>query len=172
LLAEQAAPSYALSPRAGRVDVALLGADAALAGQGELARLTFRVRSPGDPHFVLRGVDARDGTNQKLALGVVAGGVTESLPARTELGAIYPNPFRGALSLELRLSTPARVRLAVYDVAGRLVRTLLDGDQPAGRRIVAWDGAARTRAQAASGYYIIRFQAGNVVQTRPVWLLR
>jgi hypothetical protein len=172
LLAQQAAPAFTLSPQAGRVDIALLGAATGLAGEGELARVRFRVRAAGDPRLTIARVDARDAANGKIAFGTGVGPVAELPPARTELGAVYPNPFRHDLSVELRLNQAARVKLAVYDVAGRLVRTLADDVEPAGRRTVVWDGQGRSGVRMSSGYYVLRFQAGRVVQTHSVWLIR
>ncbi|MDD3642747.1 MAG: FlgD immunoglobulin-like domain containing protein, partial [Candidatus Krumholzibacteria bacterium] len=66
----------------------------------------------------------------------------------------------------------SHVRLDVYDVAGRLIATLLDEAMSAGRHAVAWngqDGAGRT---AASGVYFYRLRAEKFEQTRKMILLR
>jgi flagellar hook assembly protein FlgD len=64
------------------------------------------------------------------------------------------------------------VELRIYDLAGRLVRTLVDGPRAAGVNQVTWDGTdARGRA-VASGTYYARLIAGEQVQVRPLVLVR
>jgi hypothetical protein len=174
LLELQAAPSIVLSPQPGRVDVALLGADARLVGEGELARVRFRVRAAGDPAIALRSAEGRDGSNRTVDLAGLAAPPDRSgaPPERTELVSAYPNPFARRVSFDLALRAAGPVRLGVYDVLGRRVRMLADGVEPAGRRTVVWDGRNDAGRAVASGAYWVRFEAGSVRQTRSVLLVR
>ena len=72
--------------------------------------------------------------------------------------------------LSLHASGPASVR--VFDVAGRTVRTLLGGVQPAGERMLAWDGRDDSGAQLSAGGYMLRLDAGGHSETRAVRLVR
>jgi flagellar hook assembly protein FlgD len=72
----------------------------------------------------------------------------------------------------MSLREAGAVKLGIYDVAGRRVRKLIDGTQPAGRKTVTWDGRGDSGSMLAPGYYLVRFQAPGVVQTRSVWLVR
>jgi hypothetical protein len=69
-----------------------------------------------------------------------------------------PNPFRGSVDLALRTATRSRARLAIYDLLGRRVRVLLDGDLPAGERHVRWDGAGASGERLPAGVYLARLE--------------
>jgi uncharacterized protein YkwD len=83
-----------------------------------------------------------------------------------------PNPFRSWTSLQFELNRPGRVRVTVHNVAGRLVRTLHDGETPAGLHRVDWDGRDRDGRAAVSGIYFCRLQAGGASRVRQVLLFR
>jgi len=71
-----------------------------------------------------------------------------------------PNPFRSETGIAYRLPASGPVDLAVYDVAGRLVRTLLDDEVlPAGSHEIAWDGRDDRGLEAATGIYFARVLA-------------
>jgi hypothetical protein len=78
---------------------------------------------------------------------------------RLTLSAPYPNPAHGALSLAYTLAGPERVTVAVYDIAGRVVRTLMQGDVAAGPHTARWDGRAADGTAAAAGVYVVRLSA-------------
>uniref|UniRef100_A0A832I353 DUF4082 domain-containing protein n=1 Tax=Eiseniibacteriota bacterium TaxID=2212470 RepID=A0A832I353_UNCEI len=167
-----AAGGVALSPRPGTVDAAVLGATGpGLAGDGELAVVTFRARADGEPAVRLAEAKARDAANQPVALGAPAR-PRPAPPATTALGAVFPNPFRGTLNVSFSLAREARVRVTVFDLAGRVVRRVEDGPRPAGFHVVTWDGRAETGRAAPSGVYVVRFESGEIVQTRRVQLIR
>jgi hypothetical protein len=88
------------------------------------------------------------------------------------LAAGQPNPFRYTTALTYAHPAKERVRLAVYDLTGRHVRTLVDGVQAPSRETVAWDGTDERGASLASGIYIIRYQAGERVLTKRATLIR
>ena len=54
-----------------------------------------------------------------------------------------------------------RVRIAVYDVAGRLVRTLVDDTRPAGAHSTTWNGLDTRDARVAAGVYFVRLEMGG-----------
>ncbi len=73
-----------------------------------------------------------------------------------------PHPFRGAGTLVYRLSERGAVDLAVYDVGGRRVRTLLGGEMaPAGVHRIPWDGRDDSGQAVASGLYFLRIESGG-----------
>jgi hypothetical protein len=83
------------------------------------------------------------------------------LPAATRLLPVRPNPFAGAARLGFDLATPADVRLAVYDVTGARVRTLVAHRMEPGRHEAAWDGRDEAGRAVAAGVYLVRFEAGR-----------
>jgi hypothetical protein len=170
LLEQQGRTASVLSSGPGDVDAALLGAGPGIAGSGEVARVTFRVKAAGDPGLSLAGITARDASNHPVPVtGAINGG---GLPAHTALGFAYPNPFRQAVGVQLSLKSTGAASVAVFDVAGRRVRTLVQGVQPAGSRIVAWDGRDDAGLQLAPGAYIVRLETAGVRESRTVRLVR
>jgi len=83
-----------------------------------------------------------------------------------------PNPFNPSTTIqyELKVVGPAAVR--VYDVSGRLVRTLVDGVQSAGAHETRWDGRDERGQIVSSGVYFYRLEAGTFTQTRKMVLLK
>ncbi|MBZ0269035.1 FG-GAP-like repeat-containing protein, partial [bacterium] len=88
------------------------------------------------------------------------------------LGTGMPNPFRGVTSIPFSLPRDGTVRLQVYDAAGRLVRTLRNGDLPAGRHVVTWDGRDGGGRATASGVYFYRLSGNAGSLTRKAVRLR
>jgi hypothetical protein len=93
-------------------------------------------------------------------------------PARHSLGRARPNPFRESTSIDFELGRPARATLAVYDVGGRLVRVLADGDRAAGRHAALWDGRDRAGRAVGSGVYFYRLDSDGASSTKPVTVAR
>lgn len=91
-------------------------------------------------------------------------------PRVTSLAAAVPNPFLGATELRFSLAAAGRAKLAIYDVSGRVVRLLQDGELPVGDHAVRWDGSTAT-GRAGAGIYFVRFEAGSVHETRRIVFL-
>ncbi len=88
------------------------------------------------------------------------------------LGPARPNPFSRATEVAFRLARPGRATLRVYDVAGKVVATLVDGVLDAGPHTAAWDGRDRDGAPVAAGLYFTRLSTDAGGGTRPLLLLR
>jgi len=84
----------------------------------------------------------------------------------------YPNPFNPVTKVQFRLSQDAQMSLRVYDVHGRLVRTLINSYLAAGLRTVAWDGKDDGGRAVASGTYFLRLQGGGTYLSRTVDLVK
>ena len=83
------------------------------------------------------------------------------------LGANYPNPFNPATRITYNLPHKSRVKLEVFDILGRRVRTLVNEIQTAGRHTVRFSGR-----ELASGIYLYRLSAGEHNRTRRMLLLK
>jgi hypothetical protein len=83
-----------------------------------------------------------------------------------------PNPFNPRTTIRFDLPAAGSVRLAVYDVAGRLVRVLVNGDLPPGTREAVWDGSDSSGRAMASGSYLARLEAGGKVEVVRMGLVR
>lgn len=79
---------------------------------------------------------------------------------------VYPNPFGASTTVRFTTDRAARVSVGVYDVRGRLVRALLDGDRSAGDHVTEWDGLAGGGSPAPSGVYFVRVRhaTGTLVE--------
>ena len=93
-------------------------------------------------------------------------------PLGFALDAGYPNPFMSQTTIRYILPGPASVRLAVYDVRGTLVRTLVAGPVPAGTHTAVWEGADHNDRPVASGVYFYRLTADDVTVARSVVRIR
>lgn len=83
-------------------------------------------------------------------------------PSRHQLGVSnYPNPFNPLTTVNFVLDRDGPTTVRVYDLKGRLVRELVDGEFAAGPHSVPWDGMTGTGGRAGSGVYLVRVVAGN-----------
>ena len=95
-----------------------------------------------------------------------------SSPRANRLEANVPNPFNPSTTIGYQIAQSGRATLRVYDVSGRLVRTLADRAHDAGIYQVRWNGADDTGRPVASGVYFYRLQSGNFSETRRMVLLK
>ena len=93
-------------------------------------------------------------------------------PAAVVLHQNYPNPFNPSTTIRFELPGRQRVRLSVYTVDGRLVKTLIDRTMAPGRYSETWMGRDDGDRSVASGVYLCRLEAGHRIETRKIVLLR
>ncbi|MBK7703333.1 MAG: hypothetical protein IPI34_10780 [bacterium] len=88
----------------------------------------------------------------------IEGSSTPAPPTPTvdRLGPVHPNPFNPGTTVAFNLRAAAEIRLTVFDVRGREMATLAQGDRPAGRHAAAWDGRGPDGRAAPSGTYFAR----------------
>lgn len=99
--------------------------------------------------------------------------VPGAVPTAFALHGPTPNPFNPRTELRFDLPVASRVALAVYDVSGRLVRTLVADEQlEAGAVTRAWDGRDDHGRMLPAGAYLVRLRAGGFTQTRTAMLLK
>ncbi|MCK4573237.1 MAG: T9SS type A sorting domain-containing protein, partial [candidate division Zixibacteria bacterium] len=84
----------------------------------------------------------------------------------------YPNPFNPDTRIDFDLPQSSRVALAVFNVLGRKVKTLINEQMPAGTHTVVWDGREDNGNPVASGVYLYRLETGSSVFTRKMMLLK
>jgi hypothetical protein len=90
------------------------------------------------------------------------------LPSDLALGSPLPNPARGRTTLQYSLPGAAPVRIAIFNLAGKRVRTLVSGPQAAGQHTVAWDGLDDLGVRAPGGMYYVRLDAAGRSLSRSV----
>ncbi len=95
------------------------------------------------------------------------------IPSRFGLAKAYPNPFSDATTIRFGLTEQSTINLEVYDILGRRVRTLLDGEKKdVGYHIAVWDSRDNSATSVASGVYLVRLQTGSRVDTGSISLVR
>ncbi len=104
-------------------------------------------------------------------------GDANSVPERFTLSQNYPNPFNPTTTIHFGLPKDARVILVVYDITGRVVRTLASGQHTAGNHQVAWDATDSSGHKVGSGMYFfsVRFRTadgGRFLMSRKMLLLK
>jgi hypothetical protein len=135
-----------------------------------------RVLAPPLDTIWIRGRDAAGVWGEASPLPITLRGdftaIAGGAPPSFRLHPNVPNPFNPATTLRFDLPAPSLARLAVFDLAGRLVRTLVDRDLPAGPHEATWDGRDEKGRPAGSGVYFVRLESGADRATRKVLLLR
>jgi len=127
----------------------------------------------GGYHYKVAAVDEHENESPYATLGPDGvSGIGAKVPATSYLEQNYPNPFNPSTSIAFGLVESAEVSLRVYDAAGRLVRTLVDGVVEAKRHEVAWDGRDADGNVVATGVYFIRLTTGTQTFTRKAVLLK
>jgi hypothetical protein len=101
-------------------------------------------------------------SGQRCINGDGPGGKLLVLPREFALHSAHPNPFNPRTTLRYDLPENSRVRLTLYDLMGREVRTLVQGKETAGFKQAVWDGTDDAGRSAAAGVYLYTFQAEGI----------
>jgi parallel beta-helix repeat protein len=146
-----------------------LGHEYTIGGSGEVASLKFKVLRGGAVSLTSRALDLRDVSNQRIASTFNKGAVgpTAGVPDKFALLQNYPNPFNPETYISFALPVASQVELKVYNVAGQLVKSLVDGEEmSAGLHMVRWDGTNNNGEKVASGIYFYKINAGDFQATK------
>ncbi|WP_243664484.1 FlgD immunoglobulin-like domain containing protein [Rhodothermus marinus] len=129
--------------------------------------------SPDGRYIVGQGYNAATGRNEAYLLDTgISTAVEEAAPVAVRLVSLWPNPFREAAHMRFQVAVPGRVRLVVYDLLGRSVRTLLEGPLAPGMHEVVWDGRSDAGVRLPAGLYLLRLEADGQTQTRTITIVR
>lgn len=126
---------------------------------------------PGPASYKVTALDFAGNESGPAMVSSVSAVDGTTLPQRFAIAANVPNPFNPATQVHYEVPAGGGdLSLRIYDLRGRLVCTLADGPQPAGRHTVTWDGRDGAGRALPSGVYFCRLQAGAVVETRAMAL--
>lgn len=89
------------------------------------------------------------------------------VPGEISLSQNYPNPFNARTTIEFSLAAPGKIRLAIYDILGKEIFTIVDGFMDAGNHSINLDAD-----DLSSGIYFYRLDAGGAVETKRMVLLK
>ena len=100
-------------------------------------------------------------------IAVAKASVLATVPVNCYLGKNYPNPFNSSTWIVFGLPEASNVSVKVFDLAGREIATLVDGNLSAGNHTALWNADA-----APAGLYLVKMQSGTFSDTRKVTLLK
>jgi hypothetical protein len=131
-------------------------------------------RWDGGFYYKVAAIDVHGNVSVFATMGpdLVTGVVQTGVPAVSYLGQNRPNPFGAQTRIEYGLVEDGDVSITIYDVKGRLVRSLVNGTRAAKHHSVVWDGRDNTGRVVAGGIYFCRMEAGPFVQTKKLTVLR
>lgn len=114
-----------------------------------------------------------DGEGNDLTAGVSTSAYDDAIPLEIfQLFPTYPNPFATSTRIAYSISGEELVKLQIYDIYGRAVRTLVEGRRAAGRHELTWDGRSESGVPLASGVYVYRLSTGAKSVARMVTVVR
>lgn len=141
----------------------------------------YTARGQTDSMFVIK----LDGSSINYGLSdirsITFSGTITSVDDQAKIGNIlssfalyqnYPNPFNPSTSIKYDLPLAGNVRVVVYDIQGRHVRSLASGPQQAGTHTVVWNGRSDDGVTAPSGSYFCRVEFNNTVFVKKLLLLK
>jgi flagellar hook assembly protein FlgD len=102
----------------------------------------------------------------------VNGQEVKTVPVVFNLVQNYPNPFNPVTTVEFSLPNDDQVNLAIYDLLGKRIRTLIDGKYSAGEHKVVWDATDESGKSVSSGTYFYVLTTKNARMTRKMTLLK
>jgi hypothetical protein len=153
-----------------------MGPISTILGNPTLATVTFELLTIDRPQSKIQIINARfadcqarrvDGADGALSVG--DGGF---LPTTYALHQNYPNPFNPSTHIRFDVPEAVDVRIDVFNVLGRQVRTLASGLMSAGSYDILWDGTDTQGQAVTTGVYIYRMRAGDFVSSRKMMLTR
>ena len=164
--------------RCGIIGIATMGNGTKTDGGGLIQSNPLFVNYTGGDYNLTASspcIGAAEGGNDMGALpfGGLAGGGSDELklsvllPARIELSPVHPNPFNARLTIPYQLPEATPVTIAAYDIQGRLVATLLKGQQPAGFGTISWQAG-----NLPGGVYLIRMETPGATIVQRALLLK
>jgi len=118
--------------------------------------------------------DANNGTAVGVGtiLRTINGGVkviniSTEIPSKYLLKQNYPNPFNPSTKIRFDIPKSSYIKLMVYDILGREIKTLVNENLNAGRYVIKWDGS-----NYSSGVYFYRFVTGDFVDVKKMLLVK
>jgi hypothetical protein len=148
-----------------------VGADCFVVGPGELFIWDFIGSNPGTAAVTAASIVLYDRYGELVESVTLAGTTVVVVDPATAVGDLpslgepvilaSPNPCNPLTSIKFWLPTARHATLAVYDVEGRRIRTLLDGPVSDAWTTIPWDGRTDAGRAVASGVYLYRLDAGR-----------
>jgi hypothetical protein len=124
-------------------------------------------------YYKITAVDFSGNESDPAAPEEVTGITGTTIPRTPALYEAVPNPFNPSTVIRYDVPSPGgHVAISVYDVSGRLVRTLVKRDETPGAKRVEWNGRNDRGEDVSSGVYFSRMTLGSFEQTRKMVIAR
>ena len=107
-----------------------------------------------------------------IVVQVVSAEPEHFIPEVFTLHQNHPNPFNPVTTLCYDLPEDARVNITIYDMMGRVVKTMVNAQQNAGYKSVRWNATNDNGAPVSAGLYLYTIQAGEFRKTKKMILLK
>ncbi len=108
-----------------------------------------------------------------ISVGTVGNEKTlEVLPSSYSLSQNYPNPFNPSTKIQYTLPENAKVTVRIYDMLGRVIKTLVSGEESAGMHQITWNGDNEAGQKVATGIYMYSISTNKFVQTKKMVLMK
>ena len=96
----------------------------------------------------------------------------EILPLEVSISQNHPNPFNPITTIRYNLSNDGLVNISIYDMNGKLVKTLLNQSQTAGYKSIQWNSTNNKNEPVSAGLYLYTIQTGKFMQSKKMLLLK
>ncbi|MFC1484300.1 M6 family metalloprotease domain-containing protein [Candidatus Neomarinimicrobiota bacterium] len=133
--------------------------------------------NPVTPYYRVTAVDTNGNlSNYTPAIApdsiIVSNALHAGIPASYRLYQNYPNPFNPNTAIRFDLPLAIYVRILIFDLQGREIRRLTDGQFPPGQHLAQWDGRSSDGRESPSGIYIVRLETSRFIANRKMILLK
>jgi parallel beta-helix repeat protein len=162
------------SMRDGVVRIELASASA-LNADGDLFQITFQAADDVKGHVQSPIAFSKFDINEMNMKSQTADGVVniKGKPTSFGLDQNYPNPFNPSTTISYQVPDDGQhVNIAIYNITGQLIRTLVDANQQAGEYKAVWDGRNNYGQQVSTGLYFFRMRANNFVSVKKMLFVK
>ena len=130
-------------------------------------KFTDKIFTSGTYYYRLKQIDTDGSINFSETIEINA-----QLPQKCHLSQNYPNPFNPSTSIQYSIPAPGWVKLAIFDLNGRLIRSLVSENQNSGVHSIIWDGNNNDGNQTANGIYIYRLIFKDQIISRKMLMIK
>ena len=140
--------------------------------EGDEIELRLYRQSTGEELYVTSNLEGSYYGMTPLTSGGITVHEVTAVPEDYILSQNYPNPFNPSTQIEYSVPESGYVTVAIYDVAGRLVQTLVDGVVESGYHSIVWDGRDSAGHTVSAGLYIYSLKGDHVAITRKMVMMK
>ena len=98
--------------------------------------------------------------------------IDDELPSEFKLNQNYPNPFNPITEISYELASDGFVKLSIFDMKGREIKTLIENIQLSGKRSVIWNATDNNYQAVSAGLYLYKIQKKGITKTRKMVLIK